>query len=786
MLYIEQVKKLFMQLFAFRKSGIKFKYILSVLSLFSLSVISLMVFFVERTDRLLHNNLEQKLNLVEKNLGVIVKKSLEDSSYSSLNSFVVSTSKQDKEIVSILVLDKNKTIIATSDEEKYPLFYLIEDKFILEKVEQKKEGISQIEGKSLLHHVTFIKYDNPIPVPLEESDIPDVDTNSNAQRAKDINNVESETTDTSDKLDFDINIQGILYISLTTKYLSQEIQNLWMYSGFALLIFLILGFAISYMIASNLSRPLVSLASNVQNIAKGNLNLSVLDDRIQKRNDEIGQLYIDVDKMRLSIKFLTDNLEDKVKQRTRALQVAQEENIRILENMPSGLLTIDEDYQIGSQYSSTTEDIVLRDHINQFNFIELIEPMLGIEHTQLLKKYLLILFNPGINSMFLADINPIKHVEVLLKDPKSDKTIKKCLEFLFFRITVNSNIVGIIISIVDISKVYFLNKQMEEQERVMSSQTKQLYSILNADAQSLTVFMTDATEDLKKLNLILGKEEPNKMDMKEFYRIVHSIKGNASVLDLELLSSIAHTAEDQIDKIRKAKAVSPKQLSHLHTSIHDLENSIQNTRDLIEKLNTFKTDITSKQSLGIVVLHAMDDMAKRLADLLGCNINFSYTDFDSTCINHANRRVIQDSFIQLLRNSLAHGIESEEEREKAGKPAVGHITLSTEKKVDRIWLIYQDDGRGLNISKLKKKALNLNLGSQQEIDNWDHEQLVNLIFQPNFSTADKVSMHSGRGVGMDIIKANFQTLQATITVNFEEGRYFRIAFGLPLVNHVSS
>ncbi|MDO9117636.1 MAG: chemotaxis protein CheA [Nitrospira sp.] len=149
------------------------------------------------------------------------------------------------------------------------------------------------------------------------------------------------------------------------------------------------------------------------------------------------------------------------------------------------------------------------------------------------------------------------------------------------------------------------------------------------------------------------------------------------------------------------------------------------------------------------------------------------TELDKTVIES-----IGDPLTHLIRNSTDHGLELPDERIAAGKPIQGMITLNAFHEGGSICITVEDDGRGLNRDKILAKALQQGLIS--EADKLSDEQIWPLIFRPGFSTADKVTDVSGRGVGMDVVKKNIEGLSGTVTIKTEAGKGTVFTLKLPL------
>ena len=139
---------------------------------------------------------------------------------------------------------------------------------------------------------------------------------------------------------------------------------------------------------------------------------------------------------------------------------------------------------------------------------------------------------------------------------------------------------------------------------------------------------------------------------------------------------------------------------------------------------------------------------------------------------------IGDPLTHLVRNSADHGLETPEERRAAGKPEQGTITLNAFHEGGSICIAVADDGRGLSRDKILAKAIQQ--GLVNEADKLSDEQVWPLIFRPGFSTADKITDVSGRGVGMDVVKRNIEGLGGTVTIATELGKGTTFTLKLPL------
>ncbi|NOZ68079.1 MAG: chemotaxis protein CheA [Deferribacteres bacterium] len=153
------------------------------------------------------------------------------------------------------------------------------------------------------------------------------------------------------------------------------------------------------------------------------------------------------------------------------------------------------------------------------------------------------------------------------------------------------------------------------------------------------------------------------------------------------------------------------------------------------------------------------------------------TEVDKSVIEH-----IGDPMTHILRNSIDHGIESPEERIAKGKPEKGKIVVNTYQKGNQIVIEITDDGKGIDIEKLKEKAVEKGMLTEEEASKMSDEAAVNIIFMPGFSTKETATELSGRGVGMDVVNNNISLLNGYVEVSTQKdkGSTFRICIPLTL------
>lgn len=169
------------------------------------------------------------------------------------------------------------------------------------------------------------------------------------------------------------------------------------------------------------------------------------------------------------------------------------------------------------------------------------------------------------------------------------------------------------------------------------------------------------------------------------------------------------------------------------------------------------------------------DISKDLNKDVELIIKGEETEVDKNLIEEIN-----DPLVHLIRNSVDHGVETPEERKKNGKNPKGTVILSAEHSGNNIVITVEDDGKGMSPEFIREKAISKGLISKEKTKELSRQEMLNLIFLPGFSTAERVSNVSGRGVGMDVVKTNVGKLRGIIDIESEAGKGTKIIIKLPL------
>jgi len=281
------------------------------------------------------------------------------------------------------------------------------------------------------------------------------------------------------------------------------------------------------------------------------------------------------------------------------------------------------------------------------------------------------------------------------------------------------------------------------------------------------VKIKDFKKTFEKKSFSSQREGKNsKLRLEADFSPVQTVKVRREELD-KLMNLVGELI---INKIQLLNASYEHKLDFLKTTINNIDRLTSELQDLVMRIRMVPIEH---------IFNRFPRLVRDISKKMGKKVNFimegKEIEVDRTILEE-----IGEPILHLLRNAIDHGIEPPEERRKVGKSPEGTVKLAAERKKDHISIIVEDDGAGIDPEKIRKKALEKGVISESEVNAMSDQQLINLIFLPGFSTAEKITETSGRGVGMDIVKTKVEALGGTVNVESTVGKGTRITLTLPL------
>ena len=244
-------------------------------------------------------------------------------------------------------------------------------------------------------------------------------------------------------------------------------------------------------------------------------------------------------------------------------------------------------------------------------------------------------------------------------------------------------------------------------------------------------------------------------------------------VDIEKLDSLMNLVSELIIAKNSLVAASSNDQGNntaFNEQIEYLENVTTNLHESVMKVR-----MVPIESVVVKFPRMIRDLSKKLDKKMELYMTGEETELDRTVVDE-----IGDPLMHLLRNSADHGLESAEVRAQRGKPEQGSIFLDAYQDGNNVVIEVRDDGNGIDVEAVKNKAIERNLVTAEQAANMPEKDIINLLFLPGFSTSEKVTDVSGRGVGLDVVKSKIESLSGEVEVKSKWGEGSTWTIRLPL------
>ncbi len=503
-----------------------------------------------------------------------------------------------------------------------------------------------------------------------------------------------------------------------------------------------------------------------------------------------------------------------------ATEKARQETRDILETVNEGLFLLDQQGRIGSQHSAALATMLGHRELADRRLMDILRDRISPKLLQTAQEYIDVLFQDHVKEKLVAGLNPLREVQVNVRDDKGHYQIKY-LDFNFKRVhDANNKISYLQVTINDVTRQVLLAQELAASQKRAEEQMDLLMNILHVEPHTLSDFMNRAAQSLNDINSALkeqaklaGKSAPHKNPQQliktVIFPIVHALKGEAALLELDFFTTRAHAFEDTLTELQNRPTLTGEDLLGLVVHLDHLMSHVDAVNDMVNRLvsltQAFKSSPTAGPAMATATPTAtaitsastpaaaqtavisrfepfvIDRLIQRMAADQGKQVTVTTQGFENWTAPPDWVPILRDVFVQLARNAVTHGIETPAERAQKGKSLTALIEMRLEALSDGTYrVVFRDDGRGIAADHLRTVAVRSGRYSTDELATWTEAQLVDLIFEPGFSTANQVSTDAGRGVGMDIIKNKVRQLGGQLQLFTQSGRFCEWQILLPM------
>lgn len=473
----------------------------------------------------------------------------------------------------------------------------------------------------------------------------------------------------------------------------------------------------------------------------------------------------------------------------RAAREAREQTRDILQTVKEGFFLLDADYRIGAVWSSALARMFGRQDFAGLSFEELLEDRVPPATLATATKYIKLLWGDRAHENLMKSINPLGQVEIQMDDGRGGRDAR-FLQFDFHRVMGEQGVKHVLVSVSDVTENVLLARELAESQQNASQQADMMLGVMQLDPVQLISFLDAADAGLSHVNSIM--KEPARDDaefrrkLDKLFRELHAVKGESSALGLLSAAQRVHSIEDVIAELKGAPQLSGSQFLPLLLKVDELMSHLRGLRELAGRLAALpearpapaaSAAPAARSAAASEISATLNSLAGRLSTEHGKGFKLKVTGVADVPAPYQS--MVKDILIQILRNAVVHGIETADVRRAQSKPEMGQVRFDFRRHGDEYELVCEDDGAGLAPERLRSAAVSKGLVTEAEAAALDYRGLMTLIFKPGFSTADKLSMDAGRGIGMDLVARCVYGAGGRIGVATGLGKFTRFKITLP-------
>ncbi len=490
----------------------------------------------------------------------------------------------------------------------------------------------------------------------------------------------------------------------------------------------------------------------------------------------------------LNFLFILFHFIRQLRESDAVLEEARSETVEILNNVNEGLFLIDADYEISSQYSKELESILCQSDLAGKSFKTVLQNMVSEKDTKTSLDFVALLFNPDVRESLIGDLNPLDQIKVSLAG-ENGIPVTRFLSFSFARAESNGVISYALVTVTDVTEKVLLAQELDEAKNNTDKQINMLASLLHASPNHLKSFIERVFETCSTINDTLkkpkkpGDEMRTKLD--DIFIEIHKFKGDASSLQLEGFSDRAHEFEEKVQSLRQKKQLSGNDFLSLTVNLEELLEYTEKVKDLVDKMAQFAGDTAARAIPQSDLCEPLKEFVHAMAQRHGKEAYLTCGSLVELPENYDWARELRPILIQLLRNSVIHGIETPEKRQELGKPLIGRIDIQVATLPnDQLEVVVQDDGAGFDYEALRTSVVASGKWPERDPENWTRQQLILTVFKPDISTAKELSKDAGRGIGLPAV-LDWVEKYGSLRVSSREGRFTRFTMTLKRPNKIA-
>ena len=454
----------------------------------------------------------------------------------------------------------------------------------------------------------------------------------------------------------------------------------------------------------------------------------------------------------------------------RLAEAARQETEDILATVSEGLLLVRPDGTVGSQFSACVHRMFMRPLRAGSGFVEVLRGMLDPARAEEAGHFIKLLFDPKVKPALLEQLHPLREVEVL--PPVAVGGASRFLTFEFNRVLAQGAVKELLVTVFDVTERIRLQRELASTQEAAQGGLDELLNVLENEPAQMQDFLLAARERLAEMNEGLRDVGRHSRDylalVEDAARSIHGIKGEAGALSLEGIARQAHRLEDALAPLRGRKGLQGEDLIAVVFELARLQDQIGRAQGVLTRLSRLGAPPAAPAQVVDGMVRSLQSLSERVAQATRKQVRLT-AEVAAGELPDTVTQVLREALPQLVRNAVVHGIETPEERQRLGKGPVGELRLEIRRIDGRIEVALSDDGRGIEVEQVRQRAAQLRSDAQGLSD----AALLSLIFDPQFSTAQEVTEHAGRGDGLALVRQLVTRAGARLRVMTQPSAYTR-------------
>lgn len=481
----------------------------------------------------------------------------------------------------------------------------------------------------------------------------------------------------------------------------------------------------------------------------------------------------------------------------RVAAAARKETDEILATVKSGLFLLDRDFRIGSQHSTALAQILPYDNLAGRSFIDLMKPLIDPTTLRTLEDYLGLLFEERVKESLIESLNPLDRVQLNVSG-EPGRADRRFVEFAFRRVAEAGAPSYLLVSANDVTDRVQLREELERAKEILNQESERAVELvtrlLRLDGSVVSSAVVRWGDLLHEANDSLRDAGSRGGDLRELidrvFRPLHAVKGEAAGLGLDYFAQRVSGVERDLAELRTRPSLDGNDFLGVAVGLEDVFRQHEILLAMLERLSLAgarPTPVVSvPQSAEVVRPQAtgapfamLDAIVAEVGRESGRQAALERQGLDAG-VPEPLRRPVLDLLVQLVRNALAHGIETTEERARLGKPPVGRLRAVFRGLGDGGFeLIFNDDGAGVDFDAVRRRAVATGRMNAEQAAAASEGELIRFLFESGFTTREAVGTEAGHGVGLDIVRSVASRMRAKINVGSAAGRGTSFRFTFP-------